>query len=190
MNERSLAERFAALPEARRKKILASLSTRERAALEFTWEFWARPKQLEPQGDWRVWMLCAGRGFGKALALDTPIPTPSGWKTMGELQVGDEVFDEQGRACRVTFATDAMHGHDCFDVVFSDGTVITADAEHQWLTWTLSARQAEGRERRRPSSRRERSTQPCDATFQAGCASPITPSHSPAPCSALMPSCP
>ncbi len=171
MTERSLAERFAALPEARRKKILASLSTRERAALEFTWEFWARPKQLEPQGDWRVWMLCAGRGFGKALALDTPIPTPSGWKTMGELQVGDEVFDEQGRPCRVTFATDVMQGHECFDVVFSDGTIITADAEHQWLTWTHAARKSASRRgtcRRsadrgssRPSSRRRRSVERC-----------------------------
>jgi phage terminase large subunit-like protein len=65
MTERSLAERFAALPEPRRKKILASLSARERAELEYTWAFWARPKQLEPPGDWRVWMLCAGRGFGK-----------------------------------------------------------------------------------------------------------------------------
>jgi phage terminase large subunit-like protein len=65
MIERSLAERFAALPEPRRKKILASLSARERAVLEYTWEFWARPKQLEPPGDWRAWMLCAGRGYGK-----------------------------------------------------------------------------------------------------------------------------
>jgi hypothetical protein len=65
MIERSPAERFAALPEPRRKKILASLSTRERAVLEYTWEFWARPKQLEPPGDWRLWMLCAGRGYGK-----------------------------------------------------------------------------------------------------------------------------
>ncbi len=40
--ERSLAERFAVLPEARRKKILGALSTRERAMLEYTWEFWAR----------------------------------------------------------------------------------------------------------------------------------------------------
>ncbi|MDE1903842.1 MAG: DNA-packaging protein [Alphaproteobacteria bacterium] len=29
------------------------------------WEFWARPNQLPPQGDWRVWLLLAGRGFGK-----------------------------------------------------------------------------------------------------------------------------
>ena len=33
---------------------------------------------------------------GKALALDTPIPTPGGWRTMGELEPGDYVFDETG----------------------------------------------------------------------------------------------
>jgi hypothetical protein len=162
MSERSLAERLAVMPEARRKKILASLSPRERSALEYTWEFWARPKQLEPPGDWRVWMLCAGRGFGKALAVDTPIPMPSGWKTMGELQVGDEVFDEHGRPCRVTFATEVMHEHECFDIVLSDGTIITADADHQWLTWTHAARKA-ARRRGRPSASRgssRRSSQP------------------------------
>jgi phage terminase large subunit-like protein len=29
------------------------------------WEFWARPEQLPPPGNWRVWLLLAGRGFGK-----------------------------------------------------------------------------------------------------------------------------
>src|SRR6187200_3455249 len=33
---------------------------------------------------------------GKALALDTPIPTPFGWRTMGEIEPGDLVFDDQG----------------------------------------------------------------------------------------------
>lgn len=128
----SLAQRFAALPEAKRKKILASLSPKERAALEYTWEWWARPNQIEPEGDWRVWLLLSGRGSGKALAIDTPIPTPSGWKTMGELQVGDEVFDERGRPCRVTFATDVMHGRPCFDVRLMTGETIVADADHLW----------------------------------------------------------
>src|SRR5438045_7793808 len=31
---------------------------------------------------------------GKALALDTAVPTPEGWTTMGELRIGDRVFDE------------------------------------------------------------------------------------------------
>ena len=33
-------------------------------------------------------------GGGKQVALDTPIPTPHGWTTMGEIKVGDSVFDE------------------------------------------------------------------------------------------------
>ena len=29
------------------------------------WRFWARPEQLPPPGKWRVWLVMAGRGFGK-----------------------------------------------------------------------------------------------------------------------------
>ncbi len=91
-------------------------------------------------------MLIAGAtGAGKALALDTPIPTPQGWTTMGEVQVGSEVFDERGRRCTIIAATPVMHGRPCYEVEFSDGTVIVADAEHQWLTWNRNTRKAYGR---------------------------------------------
>lgn len=69
---------------------------------------------------------------GKALAIDTPIATPDGWTTMGDLQVGDTIFSETGEPCMVVFATEVMHDHRCYDVVFEDGTRITADAEHRW----------------------------------------------------------
>jgi phage terminase large subunit-like protein len=36
---------------------------------------------------------------GKQLALDTPLPTLDGFKTMGEIKVGDKVFDENGNVC-------------------------------------------------------------------------------------------
>lgn len=36
--------------------------------LLYEWQLWARPKQLPPSGDWRVWLLMAGRGFGKTRA--------------------------------------------------------------------------------------------------------------------------
>jgi DNA segregation ATPase FtsK/SpoIIIE-like protein len=91
-------------------------------------------------------MLIAGAtGAGKALALDTPIPTPHGWTTMGEVRVGGQVFDESGRRCTVTAATPVMYGRPCYEVEFSDGTVIVADAEHQWLTWDRNTRKAAGR---------------------------------------------
>lgn len=78
-----------------------------------------------------------GKGNGKALALDTPIPTPKGWREMRDLQPGDRVFDEHGMPCRVTAATDVLIGRPCFLVRFSDGAEIVADAEHLWSTTAL-----------------------------------------------------
>ncbi len=72
--------------------------------------------------------------MGKALALDTPLPTPTGWTTMGEVQVGDTVFDEQGNPCKVTYATGVQLDRECYEVEFSDGNKIVADAEHLWFT--------------------------------------------------------
>ncbi len=69
---------------------------------------------------------------GKALDINTPIPTPNGWTTMEHLKKGDVVYDENGMPCRVTFATDIMYGHKCYEVAFSDGARIIADAEHNW----------------------------------------------------------
>ena len=37
-------------------------------ALEYDWRFWARPNQIAPDGDWRTWLVLAGRGFGKTRA--------------------------------------------------------------------------------------------------------------------------
>src|SRR5688500_8247621 len=86
-------------------------------------------------------IVIAGRpGLGKALALDTPLPTPTGWTTMGEVRVGDLLLDADGRPTRVTGATEVMHDRPCFEVVFSDGTRVVADAEHQWLTHTRASR--------------------------------------------------
>jgi hypothetical protein len=82
----------------------------------------------------------AGRLEGKALAVDTPVPTPTGWTTMGDIRVGDEVFGVDGRPVRVVAATEVMLGRPCYDVRFSDDEVITADAAHLWRTTTKPAR--------------------------------------------------
>jgi replicative DNA helicase len=87
-------------------------------------------------------IVAARPAMGKALALDTPLPTPRGWTTMGEVAVGDELYDALGRPTRVVAATEVMHGRPCFEVVFSDGSRIVADAEHQWLTETRAARKS------------------------------------------------
>ncbi|HEX7537127.1 MAG TPA: replicative DNA helicase, partial [Dermatophilaceae bacterium] len=87
-------------------------------------------------------VVAARPAVGKALALDTALPTPSGWTTMGEVAVGELVLGGDGRPTVVTRATDVMVDRPCFAVEFSDGSVIVADAEHQWLTDTRSSRRS------------------------------------------------
>lgn len=74
-----------------------------------------------------------GAQIGFALDEETLIPTPDGFVKMKHLHVGDLVFDENGELCEVTKTTSTMHDHECFDVHFSDGSVIKADAEHLWF---------------------------------------------------------
>lgn len=69
---------------------------------------------------------------GKGLAVTTPIPTPAGWVTMGELRAGDVVFGGDGRAACVTFATDPQFGRPCYRVCFDDGTSLVTDDVHRW----------------------------------------------------------
>ena len=87
-------------------------------------------------------VVAARPAVGKALALDTPLPTPHGWTTMAAVRVGDLLVDGRGRPTRVLAATEVMTGRPCYEVEFSDGTVITADAQHQWLTDTRASRRS------------------------------------------------
>jgi deoxycytidine triphosphate deaminase len=82
----------------------------------------------------------AGRLEGKALAIGTPVPTVAGWRTMGSLRVGDQVFGLDGRPTTVVAATEIMLGRPCFEICFSDGQTIVADAAHLWRTTSKSAR--------------------------------------------------
>jgi len=82
---------------------------------------------LKPYNLW-----CITRNGGKALALDTKIPTPDGFKTIGDLQIGEYVLDEQGKQTRIEFISDIFYDHDCYEVLFEDGEKIIADAEHLW----------------------------------------------------------
>jgi len=69
----------------------------------------------------------------KALALDTPVPTPAGWSTIGAINPGDRVFGRDGAPCEVTAVSRLFTDTDMFDVVCSDGQIVRADAHHQWV---------------------------------------------------------
>lgn len=101
-------------------------------------------------------------GSGKAIKIDTPVPTPCGWTTMGDLQVGDLVFGADGRPCTVTGAFDVMHNRPCYEVEFSDGSVITADADHLWATENAKARRSREHARDLDHTRVRRRVVPVD----------------------------
>jgi predicted phage terminase large subunit-like protein len=63
--EISEADGFALAPPALRDKALALLGDSDIGALAYDWRFWGRAPQIMPQGEWRIWMLMAGRGYGK-----------------------------------------------------------------------------------------------------------------------------
>lgn len=89
-------------------------------------------------------IIVGGTGSGKANALNTLLPTPYTMTTMGEVKVGDYVLDENGKPTKV-LAYYPQPLNPCFDVIFSDGTVVTSDENHNWLTSTRSARRAVSR---------------------------------------------
>ena len=45
------------------KEAIDLLGASEAATLYYDWSLWARPSQRPPKGQWRVWLLMAGRGF-------------------------------------------------------------------------------------------------------------------------------
>lgn len=67
----------------------------------------------------------------KALALDTPIPTPDGMKTIADIKPGDFVFGSDGIPTAVKSVTDVFGGV-CYRLTFEDGETVVADAQHQW----------------------------------------------------------
>src|SRR4051812_27996608 len=110
-------------------------------------------------------VLAARPAVGKALALDTALVTPTGWTTMAEVAVGDELVGADGRPTTVVAATEVMTGRPCFEVEFADGTVVVADAEHGWRTEMGEAGAA------------VRTTGQIAATLWAGAGEELRPNH-------------
>ena len=69
---------------------------------------------------------------GKQLALDTLIPTPYGFTTMGEIKVGDELFDEKGHICHVVAKSLVDYDEQGYKITFKDGETVIAGARHLW----------------------------------------------------------
>ena len=64
----SLIRRLRALSHQDQSHVVASLSASQRRELDRRWAAWAHDGQMPPDGDWRIWLIRAGRGFGKTRA--------------------------------------------------------------------------------------------------------------------------
>ena len=71
-------------------------------------------------------------GHGKALEINTPIPTPSGWKRIVDLEPDDIVFDENGNQIKVKSKSEIFKDRDSYKVTSTDGYSVIADAAHEW----------------------------------------------------------
>lgn len=86
----------------------------------------------------RTQVTTAGSG-GRLLeqfALACRVATPSGWKTLAELTVGDYVYDSHGNPQRIIAETPVLQGLNCYEVTFDDGQKITVSASHGWSVET------------------------------------------------------
>jgi len=70
--------------------------------------------------------------MGKQLSLDTLISTPSGYTTMGEIQTGDFVFDENGNPCKVVAISEIDETEAAYKTIFRNGETIIAGERHLW----------------------------------------------------------
>lgn len=74
-------------------------------------------------------------GTGKAQPVDTLIPTPNGYRKLGEIKIGDRVFDRHGQPTEVLGAY-PQGMLDCYKVELSDGRVTYCNDEHLWSYYT------------------------------------------------------
>jgi hypothetical protein len=104
-------------------------------------EFFVRKdpvKSLKEQPEQiRERLLLFPRFAWKALDIDTPIPTPSGFVLMRDIQAGDTVFSDDGKPCRVTGTSQVYYDRPCYEVVFTSGDTIVCDGDHLWETENL-----------------------------------------------------
>nr|WP_262490069.1 SNF2-related protein [Hymenobacter glacialis] len=75
--------------------------------------------------------LADDMGLGKAQPLHSNILTPSGWKKMGEITVGDAIINSQGRTSRVT-GVFPQGEKEVFRVTFTDNSTAECCADHLW----------------------------------------------------------
>lgn len=77
----------------------------------------------------------------KGLPLETPILTTNGWTTMGDIELGDIVYDRFGEQTEVV-AKSRVKNKECYKITFDDKKTVECDDEHYWTLSDNSVVQA------------------------------------------------
>ena len=80
----------------------------------------------------KLYIRSAGSGVGKAIPNYTKIPTPNGWTTVGEVKVGDYLFDRFGKRTKVLAIYPQEKQKEIYRVFFKSGRVAECCDEHLW----------------------------------------------------------
>ena len=80
----------------------------------------------------KLYIRSAGSGVGKAAPNYTKIPTPNGWTTVGEVKVGDYLFDRHGKPTKVLAVYPQTEKKQIYKVYFKSGRVAECCEEHLW----------------------------------------------------------
>ena len=85
------------------------------------------------------------RQTGKAVMLNELVFTPLGWRTIADLQVGDEVFAPNGKPTKIVYLSPIYNDRKCYKVTFTDHTSVVVDASHDWNVWSVKERRRASR---------------------------------------------
>ena len=99
------------------------------------------PDQLNIEEEVKRWfyqssgaiLVCGPTGSGKALHIDTLIPTPTGMKRVGEIKIGDKIYDKDKNLTEVLDIHQASRKDKLYKITLENGEVFKASGPHEWV---------------------------------------------------------
>ena len=101
------------------------------------WQSWwlTEATGTKPDGRWAAFecaLICSRQNGKNPIDLSVDLLTDSGWKTMGTVQPGDQVYGSDGQLTQVVACTPVYTDEPCYEVSFTDGSSYVVGRSHLW----------------------------------------------------------
>lgn len=90
-----------------------------------------------------IGLIIAPSGVGKAVPDYTVIPTPDGFRKVGDIRVGDRLFGRNGKPTTVTAVFPQGNEKEIYKIIFSDGRTVECCGEHLWEVYGFGHRRCD-----------------------------------------------